>query len=166
MSNYSFLIRIKSRHVCFRVIAIIFPCLQNGSTALHAAVMGGNLQTVLLLLRANADPSVPNQVRTTPTALKKDDRGKYFYLSISCFFLLPQNNELPADLTKSDRILKALRPKVMNGESWWPTRGLRGCLFHFDDDDDDDEGKGGATIQCQSMYYLRCLLLIATEYVE
>ncbi|TNN29788.1 Ankyrin repeat domain-containing protein 29 [Liparis tanakae] len=56
--------------------------LKNGSTALHAAVMGGNLQTVLLLLRANANPSLPNQ-----------------------------NNELPADLTKSDRILKALHPK-------------------------------------------------------
>ncbi|XP_077963839.1 ankyrin repeat domain-containing protein 29 isoform X2 [Gasterosteus aculeatus] len=60
----------------------------NGSTALHAAVMGGNLQTVLLLLGANADPMTPNE-----------------------------NHELPADLTRSDRILKVLRPKVLNGGS-------------------------------------------------
>ncbi|XP_040025890.2 ankyrin repeat domain-containing protein 29 isoform X3 [Gasterosteus aculeatus] len=62
--------------------------LKNGSTALHAAVMGGNLQTVLLLLGANADPMTPNE-----------------------------NHELPADLTRSDRILKVLRPKVLNGGS-------------------------------------------------
>lgn len=37
--------------------------LQNGSTALHAAVMGGNIRTVLLLLSANADPNLPNKVR-------------------------------------------------------------------------------------------------------
>ncbi|XP_068174523.1 ankyrin repeat domain-containing protein 29 isoform X3 [Antennarius striatus] len=54
--------------------------LKNGSSALHAAVMGGNIQTVLLLLGANADPLLPNK-----------------------------NNELPADLTKSDRILKILQ---------------------------------------------------------
>uniref|UniRef100_A0A4W6CME4 Ankyrin repeat domain 29 n=1 Tax=Lates calcarifer TaxID=8187 RepID=A0A4W6CME4_LATCA len=62
--------------------------LKNGSTALHAAVMGGNLQSVLLLLGAHADPTLPNK-----------------------------NNELPADLTKSDRILKLLRPKIFNGDS-------------------------------------------------
>lgn len=42
-------------------------CLQNGSTALHAAVMSGNLQTVLLLLGANADPSLPNKVTQKQT---------------------------------------------------------------------------------------------------
>ncbi|XP_049910413.1 ankyrin repeat domain-containing protein 29 isoform X3 [Epinephelus moara] len=62
--------------------------LKNGSTALHAAVMGGNLRSVLLLLEANADPTQPNK-----------------------------NNELPADLTKNDRILKLLNPKMLNGDS-------------------------------------------------
>jgi len=33
------------------------------------------------------------------------------------FYLLSQNNELPADLTKSDRILSILHPKTVNGES-------------------------------------------------
>lgn len=43
----------------------MFPSLlQNGSTALHAAVMGGNPKTVSLLLGANADPSLPNNVGT------------------------------------------------------------------------------------------------------
>lgn len=40
--------------------------LQNGSTPLHAAVMGGNIRSVLLLLGANADPSLPNKVRQIP----------------------------------------------------------------------------------------------------
>lgn len=62
--------------------------LKNGSTVLHAAVMSGNLQSVLLLLGANADPT-----------------------------LLNKNSELPADLTKNDRILKVLRPKILNGHS-------------------------------------------------
>ncbi|XP_051232537.1 ankyrin repeat domain-containing protein 29 isoform X3 [Dicentrarchus labrax] len=62
--------------------------LKNGSSALHAAVMGGNVRTVLLMLEANADPTLPNK-----------------------------NNELPADLTKSDRILKLLHPKILNGGS-------------------------------------------------
>ncbi|KAM7012518.1 ankyrin repeat domain-containing protein 29 isoform 1-T1 [Tautogolabrus adspersus] len=62
--------------------------LKNGSTALHAAVVGGNLRSVLLLLGANADPKLPNE-----------------------------NNELPADLTKSDRILKLLQPKMLSGDS-------------------------------------------------
>lgn len=38
----------------------------------------------------------------------------------SCVCAL-QNNELPADLTKSDRILNVLRPKILNGDSWWPS---------------------------------------------
>ncbi|PWA14509.1 hypothetical protein CCH79_00011210 [Gambusia affinis] len=62
--------------------------LKNGSTALHAAVMGGNIRTVLLLLGANADPALPNE-----------------------------HNELPADLTKSDRVLGVLRQKVVNRDS-------------------------------------------------
>ncbi|XP_036834038.1 ankyrin repeat domain-containing protein 29 isoform X11 [Oncorhynchus mykiss] len=62
--------------------------LKNGSTALHAAVMGDNHKSVNLLLGANADPTLPNK-----------------------------NNELPADLTKSNRILRALRPHILNGSS-------------------------------------------------
>ncbi|KPP69264.1 Ankyrin repeat domain-containing protein 29-like [Scleropages formosus] len=62
--------------------------LKNGSTALHAAVMGGNVQSVGLLIRANADPTLPNE-----------------------------NNELPANLTKNERILRVLRPKMLNGRS-------------------------------------------------
>uniref|UniRef100_A0A3Q2VSN7 Ankyrin repeat domain 29 n=1 Tax=Haplochromis burtoni TaxID=8153 RepID=A0A3Q2VSN7_HAPBU len=69
-------------------VFIFVSCLQNGYTALHAAVMSGNLQSVLLLLGANADPT-----------------------------LLNKNSELPADLTKNDRILKVLRPKILNGHS-------------------------------------------------
>uniref|UniRef100_A0A8C8HGP0 Ankyrin repeat domain-containing protein 29 n=1 Tax=Oncorhynchus tshawytscha TaxID=74940 RepID=A0A8C8HGP0_ONCTS len=62
--------------------------LLNGSTALHAAVMGDNHKSVNLLLGANADPTLPNK-----------------------------DNELPADLTKSNRILRALRPHILNGSS-------------------------------------------------
>ncbi|XP_072517004.1 ankyrin repeat domain-containing protein 29 isoform X3 [Salminus brasiliensis] len=62
--------------------------LKNGSTALHAAVMGGNPKTVKLLLGANADPTLRNK-----------------------------NNDLPADLTKNERILRILRPQILNGES-------------------------------------------------
>lgn len=43
-------------------IFIFVSCLQNGYTALHAAVMSGNLQSVLLLLGANADPTLLNKV--------------------------------------------------------------------------------------------------------
>uniref|UniRef100_A0A3P9KJS6 Ankyrin repeat domain 29 n=1 Tax=Oryzias latipes TaxID=8090 RepID=A0A3P9KJS6_ORYLA len=57
--------------------------LQNGSTALHAAVMAGNVQTVRLLLGAGADPTLPDQ-----------------------------KNKLPADLTKSHRILMLLSQKT------------------------------------------------------
>ncbi|XP_029683496.1 ankyrin repeat domain-containing protein 29 isoform X2 [Takifugu rubripes] len=62
--------------------------LKNGSSALHAAAMSGNIKTVLLLLGADADPTLVNK-----------------------------SNELPADLTKSDRILKILRPKLLNVDS-------------------------------------------------
>ncbi|TRY94397.1 hypothetical protein DNTS_027939 [Danionella cerebrum] len=61
--------------------------LQNGSTVLHAAVMGGSLKAVSLLLKANADPALRNQ-----------------------------NMELAEDLTKSERILRLLRRPVLNGE--------------------------------------------------
>ncbi|XP_024114703.1 ankyrin repeat domain-containing protein 29 isoform X6 [Oryzias melastigma] len=36
--------------------------LKNGSTALHAAVMGGNVSSVQLLLGAGADPALPDKV--------------------------------------------------------------------------------------------------------
>ncbi|MBN3310935.1 ANR29 protein, partial [Amia calva] len=36
--------------------------LKNGSTALHAAVLGGNVRSVVLLLGANADPTLRNTV--------------------------------------------------------------------------------------------------------
>ncbi|XP_067086270.1 ankyrin repeat domain-containing protein 29 [Osmerus mordax] len=59
--------------------------LKNGSTVLHAAVTGGNPSSVSLLLRANADPTLPNK-----------------------------DNKLPADLTKSEDILMALHQKSLN----------------------------------------------------
>ncbi|KAG9334343.1 hypothetical protein JZ751_008229 [Albula glossodonta] len=62
--------------------------LKNGSTALHAAVMGGNVRSVVLLLGANADPNVTNK-----------------------------NNEQPGDLTQNDRILRLLRKQTANGSS-------------------------------------------------
>uniref|UniRef100_A0A673IUU8 Ankyrin repeat domain-containing protein 29 n=1 Tax=Sinocyclocheilus rhinocerous TaxID=307959 RepID=A0A673IUU8_9TELE len=62
--------------------------LKNGSTALHAAVMGGDPKTVELLLKANADPALPNK-----------------------------NNELPEDLTKNERILRVLRLALLNAAS-------------------------------------------------
>ncbi|XP_062308672.1 ankyrin repeat domain-containing protein 29 isoform X4 [Osmerus eperlanus] len=59
--------------------------LKNGSTVLHAAVTGGNPSSVSLLLRAKADPTLPNK-----------------------------DNKLPADLTKSEDILMALHQKSLN----------------------------------------------------
>ncbi|CAH2284948.1 ankyrin repeat domain-containing 29 [Pelobates cultripes] len=56
--------------------------LKNGSSVLHAAVLSGNLRSVRLLLEAGADPMLKNKV-----------------------------NELPADLTKNERILRLLRNK-------------------------------------------------------
>ncbi|RVE73883.1 hypothetical protein OJAV_G00035920 [Oryzias javanicus] len=61
------------------------PCLgllKNGSTALHAAVVAGNVPGVQLLLGAGADPALPDK-----------------------------NNKLPADLTKNPRILMLLSQK-------------------------------------------------------
>lgn len=84
-------------------------CLQNGSTALHAAVMSGKLQTVLLLLGANADPSQPNKVTQKRTELHNMSRELWF---VNFFLCVSQNNELPSHLTKNDRILKVLRPTL------------------------------------------------------
>ncbi|XP_055092132.1 ankyrin repeat domain-containing protein 29 isoform X2 [Symphalangus syndactylus] len=56
--------------------------LKNGTSALHAAVLSGNVKTVSLLLEAGADPSLRNKA-----------------------------NELPAELTKNERILRLLRSK-------------------------------------------------------
>ncbi|XP_033848262.3 ankyrin repeat domain-containing protein 29-like isoform X1 [Acipenser ruthenus] len=62
--------------------------LKNGSTVLHAAVMGGNVKSVMLLLGAGADPALRNK-----------------------------NNELPADLTKNEQILRVLWTKDTNRSS-------------------------------------------------
>ncbi|XP_047684131.1 ankyrin repeat domain-containing protein 29 isoform X5 [Prionailurus viverrinus] len=56
--------------------------LKNGTSALHAAVLSGNIKTVALLLEAGADPALRNKA-----------------------------NELPAELTKNERILRLLRSK-------------------------------------------------------
>ncbi|XP_029426562.1 ankyrin repeat domain-containing protein 29 isoform X2 [Nannospalax galili] len=56
--------------------------LKNGTSALHAAVLSGNIKTVALLLEAGADPALRNKA-----------------------------NELPAELTKNERILHLLRSK-------------------------------------------------------
>ncbi|XP_008933549.1 PREDICTED: ankyrin repeat domain-containing protein 29, partial [Merops nubicus] len=56
--------------------------LKNGTSALHAAVLSGNVRTVALLLEAGADPCLRNKA-----------------------------NELPAELTKNERILRLLRAK-------------------------------------------------------
>lgn len=56
--------------------------LKNGTSALHVAVLSGNIKTVALLLEAGADPALRNKA-----------------------------NELPAELTKNERILRLLRSK-------------------------------------------------------
>ncbi|XP_025891202.1 ankyrin repeat domain-containing protein 29 isoform X2 [Nothoprocta perdicaria] len=56
--------------------------LKNGTSALHAAVLSGNARTVALLLEAGADPCLRNKA-----------------------------NELPAELTRNERILRLLRTK-------------------------------------------------------
>ncbi|XP_064410251.1 ankyrin repeat domain-containing protein 29 [Latimeria chalumnae] len=58
--------------------------LKNGTTPLHAAVLGGNARTIALLLEAGADPSLRNKA-----------------------------NQLPAQLTKNERILRLLRTKEL-----------------------------------------------------
>ncbi|XP_060029572.1 ankyrin repeat domain-containing protein 29 isoform X3 [Erinaceus europaeus] len=56
--------------------------LKNGTSALHVAVLSGNIRTVALLLEAGADPALRNKA-----------------------------NELPAELTKNERILHLLQNK-------------------------------------------------------
>ncbi|XP_067402689.1 ankyrin repeat domain-containing protein 29 isoform X2 [Emydura macquarii macquarii] len=62
--------------------------LKNGTSALHAAVLGGNVKAVALLLEAGADP-----------------------------FLRNKANELPAELTKNERILRLFRTKEKHRKS-------------------------------------------------
>ncbi|XP_055481786.1 ankyrin repeat domain-containing protein 29 isoform X3 [Psammomys obesus] len=62
--------------------------LKNGTSALHAAVLSGNIKTVALLLEAGADPALRNKA-----------------------------NELPAELTKNERILHLLRRKEEPGKN-------------------------------------------------
>ncbi|ERE83851.1 ankyrin repeat domain-containing protein 29 [Cricetulus griseus] len=62
--------------------------LKNGTSALHAAVLSGNIETVALLLEAGADPALRNKA-----------------------------NELPAELTKNERILHLLRSKEGPGKN-------------------------------------------------
>nr|XP_048303911.1 ankyrin repeat domain-containing protein 29 isoform X1 [Myodes glareolus] len=62
--------------------------LKNGTSALHAAVLSGNIKTVALLLEAGADPALRNKA-----------------------------NELPAELTKNERILHLLRSKEGPGKN-------------------------------------------------
>ncbi|XP_044538910.1 ankyrin repeat domain-containing protein 29 [Gracilinanus agilis] len=62
--------------------------LKNGTSALHAAVLSGNIRAVALLLEAGADPALRNKA-----------------------------NELPAELTKNERILRLLRSKETHRKS-------------------------------------------------
>ncbi|XP_049756698.1 ankyrin repeat domain-containing protein 29 isoform X4 [Elephas maximus indicus] len=62
--------------------------LKNGTSALHAAVLSGNIKTVALLLEAGADPALRNKA-----------------------------NELPAELTTNERILRLLRSKEPHRKS-------------------------------------------------
>ncbi|XP_016067025.1 PREDICTED: ankyrin repeat domain-containing protein 29 [Miniopterus natalensis] len=63
--------------------------LKNGTSALHAAVLSGNIKTVALLLEAGADPALRNKA-----------------------------NKLPAELTKNERILRLLRGKEGHRKSY------------------------------------------------
>ncbi|XP_072294267.1 ankyrin repeat domain-containing protein 29 isoform X2 [Eucyclogobius newberryi] len=82
---------LKGHHSVIEELLKFSPCfglLKNGYTVLHAAVLGGDARTVQMLLGASADPTLPNK-----------------------------NNELPADLTKNERILRLLHPTICNGPS-------------------------------------------------
>ncbi|XP_015426033.1 PREDICTED: ankyrin repeat domain-containing protein 29 [Myotis davidii] len=63
--------------------------LKNGTSALHAAVLSGNIKTVALLLEAGADPALRNKA-----------------------------NKLPAELTQNERILSLLRGKEGHRKSY------------------------------------------------
>ncbi|TSK53715.1 Vacuolar protein sorting-associated protein 4B [Bagarius yarrelli] len=53
--------------------------LKNGSTALHAAVMGGDAKTVMLLLKANADPTLRNKKAIDlATKASEEDKAKNY----------------------------------------------------------------------------------------
>nr|XP_033790223.1 ankyrin repeat domain-containing protein 29-like [Geotrypetes seraphini] len=58
--------------------------LKNGSTALHAAVLGGHSKSISLLLDAGADPMLRNK-----------------------------ENELAVEMTQNERIRRLLRPRGM-----------------------------------------------------
>ncbi|XP_072901587.1 ankyrin repeat domain-containing protein 29 isoform X3 [Hemitrygon akajei] len=62
--------------------------LKNGMTALHAAVLGGSARTVTLLVESGADPSLRNTEK-----------------------------ELPADLTRDNRLIRCLQSRQQSGES-------------------------------------------------
>ncbi|XP_075441145.1 ankyrin repeat domain-containing protein 29 isoform X2 [Ascaphus truei] len=62
--------------------------LKNGSTALHAAVLGGSVRSVALLLEAGANPILKNKA-----------------------------NELPVDLSKNEHILRLLQTKEITKRS-------------------------------------------------
>ncbi|XP_058034443.1 ankyrin repeat domain-containing protein 29 isoform X4 [Ahaetulla prasina] len=62
--------------------------LKNGTSALHEAVLGGNIRAVALLLEAGADPILKNK-----------------------------KNELPSDLTKNERILRLLQSRAKHRKS-------------------------------------------------
>ncbi|KAK2491142.1 hypothetical protein MC885_019904, partial [Smutsia gigantea] len=46
----------------------------NGTSALHAAVLNRNIKTVLLLLEAGADPSLRNKANELPAELTQNER--------------------------------------------------------------------------------------------
>uniref|UniRef100_A0A452V733 Ankyrin repeat domain 29 n=1 Tax=Ursus maritimus TaxID=29073 RepID=A0A452V733_URSMA len=48
--------------------------LKNGTSALHAAVLSGNIKTVALLLEAGADPALRNKANELPAELTKNER--------------------------------------------------------------------------------------------
>nr|XP_028593009.1 ankyrin repeat domain-containing protein 29 isoform X1 [Podarcis muralis] len=62
--------------------------LKNGTSALHAAVLGGSAKAVALLIEAGADPLLRNK-----------------------------KNELPSDLTKNERILRLLQTREKHRKS-------------------------------------------------
>ncbi|XP_062836510.1 ankyrin repeat domain-containing protein 29 isoform X1 [Anolis carolinensis] len=72
--------------ILFYGFSVIY--FQSGTTALHAAVLGGSVKVVALLLEAGADP-----------------------------FLRNKKNELPSDLTKNERILRLLQPREKDRKS-------------------------------------------------
>ncbi|XP_025024982.1 ankyrin repeat domain-containing protein 29 isoform X4 [Python bivittatus] len=83
------------KRFCLFVDKLLHPSLplninfhMNGTSALHAAVLGGNIRAVALLLEAGADPLLKNK-----------------------------KNELPSDLTKNERILRLLQSRAKHRKS-------------------------------------------------